>query len=64
MKRAVICEWDPFNGVVISEVAGKMTFESMVENITFKTESDEQTGLKERIIIESENKTKNPDKYT
>lgn len=59
-KGAVICEWDPFNAVVISEVAGKMTFESMVENITFKTESDEQTGLKERIIIESKDKSKVP----
>ena len=59
-KGAIICEWDPFNAVVISEVAGKMAFEGMVENVTFKTESDEQTGLKERIIIESKDKTKIP----
>ncbi len=59
-KGDVICEWDPFNAVIISEVSGKMIFENMVENITYKTESDEQTGLKEKIIIESKDKNKIP----
>ena len=59
-KGDVICEWDPFNAVVISEVTGKIQFESMIENVTYKTESDEQTGLKEKIIIESKDKNKIP----
>ncbi|MCQ2351621.1 MAG: DNA-directed RNA polymerase subunit beta' [Paludibacteraceae bacterium] len=59
-KGDVICEWDPFNAVVISESTGKMVYESMIENITYKTESDEQTGLKEKLIIESKDKNKVP----
>ena len=59
-KGSIIIEWDPFNAVIVSEVAGKIAFENMTENVTFKLESDEQTGLKERIIIESRDKTKVP----
>ncbi|MDR0872929.1 MAG: DNA-directed RNA polymerase subunit beta' [Prevotellaceae bacterium] len=56
-KGDVICEWDPFNAVIVSEVAGKIQFEGMVENVTFKTESDEQTGLREKVIIEPKDKS-------
>ena len=59
-KGDKIIEWDPFNAVIVSEVAGKITFESMDENVTYKIESDETTGLKEKIIIESKDKTKVP----
>ena len=60
-KGDVIVEWDPFNAVIVSEVSGKIEFESVVENITYKVESDETTGLKEKIIIESKDKTKIPE---
>jgi len=60
-KGNVICEWDPFNAVIISEVTGKIKFNNVIENITYKVESDEQTGLKEKIIIESRDKTKAPE---
>ena len=61
VKRGdLICEWDPFNAVIISEVAGKVELESVVENITYKVESDEQTGLREKIIIESKDRAKIP----
>jgi len=56
-KGDIVCEWDPFNAVIVSEVAGKIQFEGMVENITFKTESDEQTGLREKVIIEPKDKS-------
>ncbi len=56
----MICEWDPFNAVIISESSGKIKFENFIENVTYKVESDEQTGLKERVIIESRDKTKAP----
>jgi len=57
-KGDVIIEWDPFNAVIVSEVSGKIEFESLVENVTYKVESDETTGLKAKIIIESKDKTK------
>jgi DNA-directed RNA polymerase subunit beta' len=59
-KGDVILEWDPFNAVIVSEVTGKLEFESLVENVTYSVESDETTGLKEKIIIESKDKTKAP----
>ncbi|MCD6365909.1 MAG: DNA-directed RNA polymerase subunit beta', partial [Bacteroidales bacterium] len=59
-KGNVICEWDPYNAVIISEVTGKIEFESLVENVNFITEVDEQTGFEERIIIESRDKSKIP----
>jgi DNA-directed RNA polymerase subunit beta' len=59
-KGTLICEWDPFNALIISEVKGKVSFESVVEGITFREESDEQTGFREKVIIETRDKTKNP----
>ncbi|HQJ90321.1 MAG TPA: DNA-directed RNA polymerase subunit beta', partial [Paludibacteraceae bacterium] len=55
-----ICEWDPFNAVIITEVGGRIKLDGVIENVTYKTESDETTGLKEKIIIESKDKTKIP----
>jgi DNA-directed RNA polymerase subunit beta' len=62
-KGDKIIEWDPFNAVIIAEADGTIAFESMEENITYKVESDETTGLKEMIIIESKDKTKAPSAY-
>jgi DNA-directed RNA polymerase subunit beta' len=59
-KGTQICEWDPFNAVIVSEMAGKIVFEDVIEGITFKTESDEATGLREKVIIETKDKTKIP----
>ena len=59
-KGDTVIDWDPFNAVIVSEMSGKLSFENMIENITFKMESDETTGLKEKIIIESKDKTKVP----
>jgi DNA-directed RNA polymerase subunit beta' len=59
-KGALICEWDPFNAVIISEMSGKVGFDYLIEGGTFREESDEQTGFKEKVIIESRDKTKNP----
>ncbi|WP_321997101.1 DNA-directed RNA polymerase subunit beta' [Draconibacterium orientale] len=59
-KGAMICDWDPFNGVIITEFDGKVEFENLIEGITFREESDEQTGYSERVIIETKDKTKNP----
>ena len=59
-KGDLICEWDPFNAVIVSEATGSIKFENFSENLTYKVESDEQTGLKEKVIIESRDKTKAP----
>ncbi|MGC8824655.1 MAG: DNA-directed RNA polymerase subunit beta' [Bacteroidales bacterium] len=59
-KGTIICEWDPFNALIISEVTGQAEFESVIEGVTFREESDEQTGYREKVIIESRDKTKNP----
>ena len=60
-KDDVICEWDPFNAVIVSEVAGKVEFNNVIENVTYRVDSDEQTGLREKIIIESKDRTKAPE---
>ncbi|MFV0546919.1 MAG: DNA-directed RNA polymerase subunit beta' [Bacteroides sp.] len=59
-KDTLIAKWDPFNAVIITEATGKIEFESVIENVTYKVESDEATGLREIIIIESKDKTKVP----
>ena len=56
----VLCEWDPFNAVIISEFAGKIAFEHIEEGVTYKEDSDEQTGFTEKIVIDSRDKTKIP----
>ncbi|MCS3269972.1 DNA-directed RNA polymerase subunit beta' [Bacteroides thetaiotaomicron] len=59
-KGKLIAKWDPFNAVIITEATGKIEFEGVIENVTYKVESDEATGLREIIIIESKDKTKVP----
>ena len=56
----LLCDWDPYNAVIISEFSGKIEFEYIEEGVTFREESDEQTGFKEKVIIESKDKTKSP----
>jgi len=56
----LICEWDPYNAVIISESSGKIDFEHVEDGITFREESDEQTGFREKVIIETRDKTRNP----
>jgi DNA-directed RNA polymerase subunit beta' len=59
-KAQPLCQWDPYNAVIASEFGGKVDFEHIEEGITFREESDEQTGYKEKVIIDSRDKTKNP----
>lgn len=61
IKRGeVICTWDPFNNVVISEIDGEVKFDSIIEGITFREEADEQTGHRDKVIVETKDKTKIP----
>ncbi len=59
-KGDLVCEWDPYNAVIISEFEGKIGFENVIEGVTYRDEFDEQTGLREKVIIESRDKNKNP----
>jgi DNA-directed RNA polymerase subunit beta' len=59
-KGDEICFWDPFNAVIISEISGKVRFESVIDGITYREEVDEQSGLREKVIIETKDKTKIP----
>ncbi|MCH7656906.1 MAG: DNA-directed RNA polymerase subunit beta' [Bacteroidetes bacterium] len=59
-KGHLLCEWDPYNAVIISEKSGKVDFQHVIEGVTYREESDEQTGYKEKVIIETRDKTKNP----
>jgi DNA-directed RNA polymerase subunit beta' len=59
-KGDVICEWDPFNAVIVSEFGGKAKFEAVEEGVTYRIERDDQTGYAEKVIVESKNKRKIP----
>jgi len=59
-KGDKICEWDPYNAVIVSEIAGKVEFNDIDEGISYRTESDEQTGYQEKVIIDSRNKKLSP----
>ena len=60
-KGDMICEWDPFNAVIISEYSGKINFVNFIEGVTFHEDVDESTGNSEQIIIESKDRTKVPE---
>jgi DNA-directed RNA polymerase subunit beta' len=59
-KGDLIADWDPFNAVILSDVAGKVVFNDIIEGITYRVETDEQTNIHDKVIIESRLKTKNP----
>jgi len=54
--ETLVCQWDPYNGVIISEFAGKVSFENIEQGLTYQVEIDEQTGFQEKVISESRNK--------
>ena len=59
-KDTKVCEWDPFNATIVIEHKGKIKLENVIEGLTCKTETDDMTGLKDTLIIESKDKTKIP----
>jgi DNA-directed RNA polymerase subunit beta' len=59
-KGDVICSWDPFNNVIISEFKGYVKYENVIEGITYREELEEQTGHREKVTIESRDKKKSP----
>jgi DNA-directed RNA polymerase subunit beta' len=59
-KGDVICSWDPFNNVILAEIGGTIRLENVIEGVTFREESDEQTGHREKVVIDTKDKTKIP----
>jgi len=59
-KGEELCYWDPYNAVILSEFDGEIGYEAIIEGITYKEESDEQTGHREKVITDTRDKTKNP----
>jgi DNA-directed RNA polymerase subunit beta' len=59
-KGEVICTWDPFNNVIVSEINGVLKFENIIEGVTYREEADEQTGHREKVIIETKDKARIP----
>lgn len=59
-KGDIICTWDPFNNVIIAEINGTVKFENVIDGVTYREEADEQTGHREKVVIETRDKTKIP----
>ena len=59
-KGDVLCTWDPFNNVIVSEIDGILKFENIVEGVTYREEVDEQTGHREKVVIETKDKARIP----
>jgi DNA-directed RNA polymerase subunit beta' len=59
-KGDILCSWDPYNNVIISEFKGKVKYEHVIEGITYREEVDEQTGHRDKVTIESRDKKKSP----
>ncbi len=59
-KGDTICTWDPFNNVIIAEIPGTIRFENVIDGITYREEADEQTGHREKVVIETKDKNKIP----
>ncbi|MBC7950123.1 MAG: DNA-directed RNA polymerase subunit beta' [Chitinophagaceae bacterium] len=59
-KGDIVCTWDPFNNVIMAEINGKVKFDNVIEGVTYREESDEQTGHREKVVIETRDKTKIP----
>ena len=56
----LVAKWDPFNAVIVTEYAGTLKFKDVVEGVTFHAETDDTTGLTEKIITEAKDKSKVP----
>jgi len=59
-KGDALCSWDPFNNVIMAEINGTVKFENVLDGITYREEADEQTGHREKVVIETRDKTKIP----
>jgi DNA-directed RNA polymerase subunit beta' len=59
-KGETLFDWDPYSSVILADRSGEVAFEDIIENMTYREELDEHTGLRQRVVIESKNKNLNP----
>ena len=59
-KGDIICDWDPYNALIISDATGILSFHNIIEGVTYRVEAVEQTGHPYKVVIETRQKTKNP----
>jgi len=59
-KGDVVCKWDPYNALIISEFKGEVVFENIIEGMTYREEVDEQTGFTEKVITELKDRKRPP----
>ena len=59
-RGQTVCEWDPFNAMIVSEYSGITKFKDIEEGVTFRVERDDQTGFAEKVVVESKNRKKVP----
>jgi len=62
-RETVLFEWDPYSNYILADKSGTLKFEDIIENVTFREELDETTGLRQRVIIEQREKTRHPKIY-
>ncbi len=56
-KGAQLCKWDPYNALIFSEIDGKLEYKDIIEGITFTDDTDAQTGHREKVIVDSKDRT-------
>ncbi len=52
IKEETLFEWDPYSFVILAEKKGKIKFNNLIENLTFRLEYDERIGSKQPVIME------------
>ncbi|TFH02182.1 MAG: DNA-directed RNA polymerase subunit beta', partial [Calditrichales bacterium] len=62
-KGETLFDWDPYSSIILADRTGKIEFEDLIENMTYREETDEQTGLRQRVVVEAKNKNLNPHIY-
>jgi len=59
-KGKIIFKWDPYTASILSTTTGKVEFRDLLENITFREEMDETTGMRQRVVIETRTRNLSP----
>ena len=56
-KGVPLCSWDPYNANIFSEIDGKVEYKDLIADFTFSEETDSQTGHREKVIIDSKDRS-------
>jgi len=57
MKGMPLCKWDPYNALIFSEIDGVIQYKDILEEVTYTADTDSQTGHREKVIIDSRDRT-------